>query len=125
MGLARLPLLDLIFVYFGVGTCDFLKDSGDFGFKSACSGDLASSLDCGCGGSGKVLVQSPAVLCAHCQGTGAVKTLTCTTCGGRGSVYRPQQSTVSCPVCRGSGDDSSAPAMACLKCRGKGWILNR
>ena len=49
MGLARLPLLDLIFVYFGVGTCDFLKDSGDFGFKSACSGDLASSLDCGCG----------------------------------------------------------------------------
>jgi len=89
--------------------------------------DIMSSLStcCVCGGSGKVLVQAPAVACAHCQGTGAVKTLTCTTCGGRGSVSRPLQPTVSCPVCKGSGDDASAPAMACLKCRGKGWIIEQ
>ena len=72
-------------------TCAFCSGRGRDPF------DVMSSLStcCVCGGSGKVLVQSPAVLCAHCQGTGAVKTLTCTTCGGRGSVYRPQQSTVS------------------------------
>ena len=89
--------------------------------------DIMSSLStcCVCGGSGKVRVQSPAVACAHCRGTGAVKTLTCTTCGGRGFITHPVSPTVSCSLCKGSGDDASAPAMACLKCRGTGWMMEQ
>jgi len=79
---------------------------------------------CVCGGSGKIQVQTPVVACAHCGGTGAVKTLTCTTCGGRGYLTLPLLPIVSCPVCKGSGDDVSAPAMDCLNCRGKGFIIN-
>lgn len=101
-------------------TCAFCGGRGRDPF------DIMSSLStcCVCGGSGKVRVQSSAVACAHCRGTGAVKTLTCTTCGGRGFVPQPLSPTVSCPLCKGSGDDASAPAMACLKCRGTGWIIN-
>ena len=89
--------------------------------------DIMSSFSacCVCGGNGKVLVKAPAVTCAHCRGTGAVKTLTCTTCGGRGSVHLPSLPTVSCSLCKGSGDDASAPAMACLTCRGTGWIMEQ
>ncbi len=102
-------------------TCAFCGGRGRDPF------DIMSSLStcCVCGGSGKVRVQSPAAVCAHCRGTGAVKTLTCTTCGGRGFVPQPLSPTVSCPVCKGSGDDASAPAMACLKCRGTGWMMEQ
>lgn len=80
---------------------------------------------CVCGGSGKVRVGAPAARCAHCRGTGAVKTLTCTTCGGKGSIALPTMPIVRCPMCRGTGDDASAPAMACLMCRGSGWIIDQ
>jgi len=100
-------------------TCAFCRGRGRDPFH------IMSSLSkcCVCGGSGKVRVQAPAVACAHCEGTGAIKTLTCTTCGGRGAVHLPSLPIVSCPVCKGLGDDASAPAMACLKCRGTGWIM--
>ena len=112
--------LNLDPVVFEELTCAFCSGRGRDPF------DIMSSLStcCVCGGNGKVQVQTPVIACAHCEGTGAVKTLTCTICGGRGSVYWPQQPTVSCPVCKGSGDDASAPAMACLKCRGTGLIIN-
>lgn len=99
-------------------TCAFCRGRGRDPF------DIMSSLStcCVCGGSGKVRVQAPAIACAHCRGTGAVKTLTCTTCGGKGAVHRPSLPTVLCPVCQGSGDDASAPAMDCLQCRGTGRI---
>ena len=102
-------------------TCAFCYGRGRDPF------DIMSSLStcCVCGGSGKVLVEAPAVFCAHCRGTGAVKTLTCTTCGGRGSVHQPSLPTVSCPTCQGSGDDASVPALACLKCRGTGWMVEQ
>ena len=102
-------------------TCAFCRGIGTDPF------DIMSALStcCVCGGSGKVLLKSPTVACAHCQGTGAVKTLTCTTCSGRGSVSKPLQPTVTCPVCRGSGDDASAPAMACLTCLGNGWVTKQ
>ena len=61
--------------------------------------------------------------CAHRRGTGAVKTLTCTTCGGRGSVALPLMPTVPCSVCCGTGDDASA--MACLTCRGTRWMMDQ
>jgi len=102
-------------------TCAFCGGRGRDPF------DIMSSFStcCVCGGSGKVLVKAPAVACAHCRGTGAVKTLTCTTCGGRGSVHLPSLPTVSCSLCKGSGDDASAPAMACLTCRGTGWMMEQ
>jgi DnaJ-class molecular chaperone len=78
-----------------------------------------------CGGRGKVFIERPYIRCAHCQGSGAVKTFVCTTCGGKGFVTVPQYPTVVCPECRGTGDDASAPAMACLKCRGRGFIIQK
>jgi DnaJ-class molecular chaperone len=78
---------------------------------------------CVCGGRGVVRVRTPCARCAHCGGTGAVKTLTCTVCMGTGHVSLPMEPTTTCPECRGSGDDLSAPAMACLKCRGRGFIV--
>lgn len=102
-------------------TCAFCYGRGRDPF------DIMSSLStcCVCGGSGKVRVKAPAVVCAHCRGTGAVKTLTCTTCGGRGSLHQPSLPTVSCPKCLGSGDDASVPALACLQCRGTGWMVEQ
>ena len=99
-------------------TCSFCGGTGKdpFGIMSSLSGC------CVCGGKGVVQIQTPYVRCAHCQGTGAVKTLTCTVCGGKGFVPASSGPTIVCPECHGTGDDASAPAMACLKCRGRGWI---
>ena len=98
--------------------CAFCHGSGVDPF------DVMSSLStcCVCGGVGKVSVPSPAIPCAHCRGSGAVKTLTCTVCGGKGSVAMPALPILICPVCHGTGDDRSASAMACLRCRGRGCV---
>ena len=99
--------------------CSFCGGSGKdpFGIMSHLS-DC-----CVCGGSGLVLVKEPCARCAHCRGSGAVKTLTCTVCGGKGFVPAPPARRRVCPECRGSGDDGSAPALACLRCHGRGWVL--
>ncbi len=78
---------------------------------------------CICGGRGVVSIEAPYRFCPHCNGTGAVKTLTCTTCRGKGHVPLPSAPIVECPVCAGSGDDGSAPALACIRCQGKGFVL--
>jgi DnaJ-class molecular chaperone len=100
-------------------TCAFCNGTGKdpFGIMSWLS------TCCVCGGKGVVLMRTPYTPCAHCNGTGAVKTFTCTACMGRGFVPVPSGKTVVCDSCGGSGDDSSAPAMACLKCRGRGFVL--
>jgi DnaJ-class molecular chaperone len=77
---------------------------------------------CVCGGEGVVKVFAPYVPCAHCRGSGAVKTLTCTVCGGKGVVTLPDVPVDVCPECRGTGDDASASAMDCLKCHGRGFV---
>ncbi|MGA2936973.1 MAG: hypothetical protein ABSF52_07735 [Syntrophobacteraceae bacterium] len=77
---------------------------------------------CVCGGRGLVRVPEPYTRCAHCRGTGAVKTLTCTVCRGKGVVAVLPGPTRECPECAGDGDDRSASAMACLMCRGRGLI---
>ena len=77
---------------------------------------------CVCAGKGVIHVPAPHARCAHCKGTGAVKRLTCTVCRGAGYVPQPAGSTVACPDCRGTGDDTGAPAMDCLKCRGLGLV---
>jgi DnaJ-class molecular chaperone len=98
--------------------CAFCRGRGTDPF------DIMSSLStCSvCSGNGTVWVASPHARCAHCTGTGAVKTFTCTVCHGKGVVFLTSAARDSCPECRGSGDDGSAPAMACLHCRGHGWI---
>jgi hypothetical protein len=77
---------------------------------------------CVCLGRGTVTIKAPYVPCAHCKGTGAVKTLTCTTCGGKGVLPATQEPTEICPECKGTGDDSSIPTLDCLRCRGRGRI---
>lgn len=85
---------------------------------------ILSSLStcCVCQGRGTVAVEASHEWCAHCGGTGAVKRLTCTVCGGRGLLPVLKGPTEVCPECGGTGDDPSAPAMACLECRGRGKI---
>jgi DnaJ-class molecular chaperone len=90
------------------------KDSfGVLSWLSAC---------CVCQGRGRVTVPAPYERCAHCNGTGAIKTLTCTSCRGKGVLPALEGPTEACPECGGSGDDRSAPAMGCLTCRGRGRI---
>ncbi|MEI7996769.1 MAG: hypothetical protein WCH01_17890 [Methylococcaceae bacterium] len=62
------------------------------------------------------------VPCAHCKGSGAYKTFSCGVCAGKGVVSAPVGPTRICPDCRGTGDDI-ASGMACLTCRGRGWIM--
>ena len=98
--------------------CAFCKGSGKdpFGIMSELSTCTA------CSGTGWVRVEAPFVRCAHCQGSGAIKTFRCAVCGGKGVVSAPTGVTVPCPECAGTGDDTSVPAMACLRCHGQGWV---
>ena len=82
----------------------------------------ALSRCCVCGGSGTVRVRTPFVPCAHCQGTGSVKTLTCTVCKGKGVIPALVGPTQVCPTCGGTGDEHSAPALECLSCHGRGRV---
>lgn len=101
--------------------CAFCHGAGKdpFGIMSALSAC------CVCLGRGRVTVKAPYEKCAHCNGTGAIKTFTCTVCRGKGVLPALEGPTEECPECRGSGDDASAPAMDCLKCRGRGKIPAR
>jgi len=98
--------------------CSFCEGKGIDPFE------IMSTLStcCVCGGRKVVWVKAPYSPCAHCRGTGAVKTLTCTVCRGKGFVPDSSVPSIVCPECRGTGDDASAPAMACLKCRGRGRV---
>lgn len=99
--------------------CAFCRGSGKdpFGIMSW----LSSC--CVCGGRGSVRVEAPFERCAHCNGTGAVKTLTCTVCRGKGVLRAIPSPTKLCPRCLGSGDDWASPALDCLTCRGRGRIV--
>ncbi|MDA8408121.1 MAG: hypothetical protein M0T73_14850 [Deltaproteobacteria bacterium] len=99
-------------------TCSFCRGTGKdpFGVLSWLS------TCCVCSGRRVVDVPSPYKVCPHCAGTGAVKTLTCTTCMGKGYIPLPSRPIVRCPECHGSGDSSSIPSLACIKCHGKGFI---
>ena len=87
------------------------------------SAKQAASVACGQRDSGQVAAS--AVRCAHCRGTGTVNALACATCRGKGFVALPAMPLVSCPACCGSGDDASAPAVACLVCAGIGLVPDR
>jgi DnaJ-class molecular chaperone len=98
-------------------TCSFCRGTGKdpFGIMSWLSAC------CVCGGQGSVAVPASRHRCAHCRGTGAVKTFTCTVCRGTGYVPRNPGPLHDCPECRGSGADA-ASSLACLTCRGRGLV---
>jgi DnaJ-class molecular chaperone len=98
-------------------TCAFCNGRGidPFGIMSWIS------TCCVCGGRGVVQVQAPYRRGAHCRGTGAVKTLTCTVCHGTGYLSLVSGPVTECPECRGTGDDASS-SLACIVCRGRGWL---
>lgn len=98
-------------------TCSFCGGQGKdpFGIMSWLS------TCCVCGGRGVVQVPAHHRRCAHCQGSGAVKTFTCTVCRGTGYVPVIPGPLLPCPECRGTGSDASS-SLACLTCRGRGWV---
>jgi DnaJ-class molecular chaperone len=98
-------------------TCSFCRGRGTdpFGIMSWLS------TCCVCGGRGRVHVAAPYQRCAHCRGTGAVKTFTCTVCRGTGYLPLLPGPLRACPACRGTGDDA-ASALACMVCRGRGRV---
>jgi DnaJ-class molecular chaperone len=97
--------------------CSFCRGQGKdpFGIMSWLS------TCCVCGGRGVVQVPASHRRCAHCRGTGAIKTFTCTVCRGTGYVPLIPGPLQKCPECRGSGDDAVS-ALACMTCRGRGWV---
>jgi DnaJ-class molecular chaperone len=99
-------------------TCSFCRGRGTdpFGIMSWLSTCVV------CGGRGTVLVPVSRRRCAHCQGTGAIKTFSCTVCHGTGFVPELPGPLKVCPECRGTGNDASIPALACQTCRGRGLV---
>lgn len=74
---------------------------------------------CVCGGRGVVRVPAHHTRCGHCQGSGAIKTFTCTVCRGTGQVPVIPEPHQTCRECRDSGGDASS-SPACLTCRDRG-----
>jgi DnaJ-class molecular chaperone len=99
-------------------TCSFCGGQGTdpFGIMSWLSTCVV------CGGRGTVLVPVSRRRCAHCQGTGAIKTFTCSVCHGTGFVPELPGPIKVCPECRGTGTDASISALACQTCRGRGVV---
>lgn len=105
----------------GVIKCAFCKGKGKDYF------DLLSGMSsCQvCGGTGKVEVMEPMIKCAYCNGTGVPPhngRVTCTVCNGKGSVPT-RGATDECLECKGTGQSTDG-GLPCIKCRGKGVIVN-
>ncbi|SDZ81634.1 molecular chaperone DnaJ [Bowdeniella nasicola] len=83
-------------------------------------------------GTSKDIQVDTAVVCSTCQGTccaPGTSPVTCSTCGGRGSVQRVARSflgqvmtTAPCPECRGHGTIIETP---CTECSGDGRVRTR
>lgn len=74
-------------------------------------------------GTGIVMVQPPAIVCAYCKGRDEVRprtNITCTVCGGKG-VVSIQEPIEVCSHCKGSGAEPHSK-LPCLVCRGKGVV---
>ena len=76
-----------------------------------------------CLGNGKANVQSPAVICAYCNGNGRHlnSNLACTVCKGKGVVAVESKNIEACILCKGRGRERGS-SLPCLKCKGKGVI---
>ena len=98
-------------------TCSFCGGHGTdpFGIMSWLS------TCCVCGGRGVVQVPASHRRCAHCQGTGAIKTFTCTVCRGTGYVPVTPRSPPGLPGVPGQrGRRRLGPGLQ--TCRGRGWV---
>ncbi len=84
-------------------TCSFCRGHGTdpFGIMSW------HSTCCVCGGRGVVQVPASRRRCAHCRGTGAIKTFTCTVCRGRRLCIR--RSPAPCKTARSAGEPETMP----------------
>jgi DnaJ-class molecular chaperone len=98
--------------------CSFCHGTGKdpFGILSA------MSTCCVCRGKGVLRMDGPYRSCPHCDGSGAVKTFTCGVCRGSGYIPEAVGPTATCPECKGTGDEHGDPALACLRCRGRGRV---
>ena len=98
--------------------CAFCHGTGKdpFGILSAIS------TCCVCRGQGVLRMDGPHRSCPHCDGSGAVKTFTCGVCRGSGYIPEAVGPTATCPECKGTGDEHGDPALACLRCRGRGRV---
>ena len=86
---------------------------------------LSDRSTCGaCNGKGTMMVPSPFVRCAYCQGSGSYKMYRCLICGGSGVVAAPTGPTQRCPSCNGRAFEASS-GLACLTCKGRGVIPAR
>ena len=80
-----------------------------------------------CGGAGVRRLRLPAAPCAYCGETGIhpFSRLTCTTCGGVGSV-EIADGAVTCPGCEGTGREADYEypdsVLSCRRCGGKGVV---
>lgn len=100
-------------------TCRYCQGAGTDPFKLL---SAISTCAC-CSGRGIVQITTPYVACPHCSGSGRIKRFRCTVCTGKGVIAKPAQNTTNCPTCGGSGSDAHIPALDCLTCRGRGFIV--
>jgi DnaJ-class molecular chaperone len=100
-------------------TCRYCQGSGKDPFQLL---SAISTCAC-CGGRGVVKVVKPYLPCAHCSGTGRIKRFRCTVCDGKGVLTKPTEKTQKCQTCGGNGSDPHIPALECLACRGRGFVV--
>jgi len=100
-------------------TCAFCRGEGKDQF-----GVLSQISICQvCGGTGKVEVTEPAIVCAFCNGTGIYPhngRITCTVCNGKGMVTI-EQNVTKCLRCGGRAREFES-GLPCIKCGGKGVV---
>jgi molecular chaperone DnaJ len=87
--------------------------------------DMQIKLEEAASGADKEIEIAKLDTCAKCKGSGAEpgsRTITCSTCGGRGQVISSRgffHVSQTCPRCRGAGEVVEKP---CQKCRGEGRV---
>jgi DnaJ-class molecular chaperone len=100
-------------------TCRYCQGSGKDPFQLL---SAISTCAC-CGGRGVVKVVKPYLPCPHCLGSGRIKRFRCTVCEGKGVIAKPTAELKTCQTCGGTGHDFHIPALECLDCRGRGFII--
>lgn len=115
----QLFLFNLLIAWTVVGWFLLLANALGFNPVAWIAPRLAKNLPSGQAGSAPQGAQapSPRAACTQCQGSGS---MTCSTCGGRGSWYDPPQGETgvaqlrTCPACTSSG------RLRCTSCGGSG-----
>ena len=96
--------------------CGFCKGSGMISKEAKCPVCKGRAI--------VTIMNSPAVACAFCHGTGRAKrgsTLTCIACKGKGMVAS-KETVTTCQKCNGSGKEPHNPTLPCSGCKGSGVV---